>query len=341
LNPSISRPTGYGIDGQDNYQEEKCMQKRKLGNTDMEITPVGLGTWAMGGPGEWGWGPQDDQASIDTIHHAIDCGINWLDTAPAYGRGRSEQVIGRALHNIAEKPLVFTKCSLVWDEHGTVTNNLSPASIRREVEDSLRRLQIDVIDLYQIHWPIPDEGIEDGWQTLVDLKHEGKVRHIAVSNFDVHQMKRAMQIAPVSSNQLPYSAVRPEIREEILPFCEANNIGVIVYSPLQAGLLSGKMSKERIVNLPDSDWRARDDQFNEPRLSRNLALQDLMREIAYDHGRNVPEVAIAWVLAHSAVTGAIVGARRPNQVDGFMGAGEFRLDPADLQRINTFIGDNQ
>jgi aryl-alcohol dehydrogenase-like predicted oxidoreductase len=316
------------------------MKTRKLGNTDMEITPVGLGAWAIGGRGEWGWGPQDDQDSIATIRHAIDSGINWIDTAPAYGLGHSEQVIGQALKGIPDKPYLFTKCSLVWDEQGTVTNNLKAASLRREVEDSLRRLQIDVIDLYQIHWPIPDEDIEEGWRTLVDLKNEGKVRHIAVSNFSVSQMERAKKIAPISSNQLPYSAVRPEIRDEILPFCEANNIGVLAYSPMQAGLLSGKMSKERIANLPEGDWRPKSDQFQEPRLSRNLALQALMTEIAQEQGRTTPEVAVAWVLANSAVTGAIVGARRPAQVDGFIGAGEFRLDGAALGRINTFIREN-
>lgn len=317
------------------------MQKRKLGNSELEITPVGLGTWALGGPGEWGWGPQDDQNSIEAIRHAIDSGINWLDTAPAYGLGRSEQVVGQALQGLATRPYVFTKCSQVWEDGDTgTTNNLSPASIRREVEDSLRRLRIDAIDLYQIHWPIPDKDIEAGWQTLADLQRAGKVRYIGVSNFDVNQMKRAMPIAPITSNQLPFSAVRPDIREEVLPFCEANNIGVIVYSPLQAGLLSGKMTKERAAALPDGDWRARDAQFNEPRLSRNLALQELMAQIGHEFGRTAAEVAIAWTLAHSAVTGAIVGARRPDQVDGFIGALDFRLDAASLERINTFINEH-
>jgi len=316
------------------------MEKRKLGNTGMEITRVGVGAWAMGGPGEWGWGPQDDRNSMDTIRHAIDSGINWIDTAPAYGRGHSETVIGETLKGMATKPYIFTKCSLVWDGQGPVTNNLKAASIRREVEDSLRRLQIAVIDLYQIHWPIPDEDIEEGWQTLVDLKKEGKIRHIAVSNFDVKQMKRAMQIAPVSSNQLPYSAVRPEVGKETLPFCKDNNIGVLVYSPMQAGLLSGKMTRERIAGLPEGDWRSRSELFKEPRLSRNLALQDLVVKLAHERGRTAPEIAVAWVLANPAVTSAIVGARRPDQVDGFIGAGEFRLDAAALERINTFISEN-
>jgi aryl-alcohol dehydrogenase-like predicted oxidoreductase len=316
------------------------MEKRKFGNTDLEITPVGLGAWAMGGPGQWGWGPQDDQLSMATIHRAIEAGINWIDTAPAYGLGRSETVIGHALQSMTTRPYIFTKCSLVWGEQGVATNNLKADSIRSEVEDSLRRLQIDVIDLYQIHWPIPDEDVEEAWKTLVDLKSEGKVRHIAVSNFDVSQMKRAMQIAPISSNQVPYSAIRPEVSEEVLPFCQENNIGVLVYSPMQAGLLTGKMSKERLQNMPPGDWRAKGDQFREPRLSRNLALQDLVVEIARERDRTAPEVAVAWVLANTAVTGAIVGARRPEQVDGFIGAGEFRLDAAALERMNTFIREN-
>jgi aryl-alcohol dehydrogenase-like predicted oxidoreductase len=316
------------------------MEKRKLGNTDLEITPVGLGAWAMGGPGQWGWGPQDDQLSTATIHRAIEAGINWIDTAPAYGLGRSETVIGHTLQGMTTRPYVFTKCSLVWGEQGIVTNNLKADSIRGEVEDSLRRLQIDVIDLYQIHWPVPDEDVEEAWKTLADLRSEGKVRHIAVSNFDVNQMKRAMQIAPISSNQVPYSAIRPEVSEEVLPFCQENNIGVLVYSPMQAGLLTGKMSKERLQHMPPGDWRAKGDQFIEPRLSRNLALQDLVVEIARERDRTAPEVAVAWVLANTAVTGAIVGARRPDQVDGFIGAGEFRLDAAALERINTFIREN-
>jgi aryl-alcohol dehydrogenase-like predicted oxidoreductase len=316
------------------------MEKRKLGNTDLEITPVGLGAWAMGGPGEWGWGPQDDQLSMATIHRAIEAGINWIDTAPGYGLGRSETVIGDTLKGMTTRPYIFTKCSLVWDEQGIVTNNLKAASIRSEVEDSLRRLQVDVIDLYQIHWPIPNEDVEEAWKTLVDLKSEGKVRYIAVSNFDVSQMKRAMQIAQISSNQVPYSAIRPEVSEEVLPFCQENNIGVLVYSPMQAGLLTGKMSKERLEHLPPGDWRAKGDQFREPRLPRNLALQDLVVEIAHERDRTAPEVAVAWVLANTAVTGAIVGARRPEQVDGFIGAGKFRLDAAALERINTFIHEN-
>jgi aryl-alcohol dehydrogenase-like predicted oxidoreductase len=316
------------------------MEKRKLGNTDMDITPIGLGAWAMGGPGEWGWGPQDDRLSKATIQHAIEAGINWIDTAPGYGLGRSETVIGDTLKGMTTRPYIFTKCSLVWNEQGVVTNNLKSDSIRSEVEDSLRRLQIDVIDLYQIHWPIPDEDVEEAWKTLADLKSEGKVRHIGVSNFDVSQMKRAMQITPISSNQVPYSAIRPEVGEEILPFCQENNIGVLVYSPMQAGLLTGKMSKERLQHMPPGDWRAKGDQFIEPRLSRNLALQDLVVEIARERSRTAPEVAVAWVLANAAVTGAIVGARRPEQVDGFIGAGEFRLDAAALERINTFISEN-
>jgi len=317
------------------------MEKRKLGNSDMDITVIGYGAWAVGGPWQFGWGPQDDDDSIGAIHRALDLGINWIDTAPAYGMGRSEEVIARALKGRSDKPYIFTKCSLVWNEGDTgVMNRLKADSIRQEVEDSLRRLDVDVIDLYQIHWPNPDEDVEEGWQTLADLKAEGKVRYIAVSNFDVSQMKRAQAIAPITSLQPPYSAIRPEVGDEILPFCLENNIGVIVYSPMQSGLLTGKMTRERAANFPDGDFRKNDGQFQEPRLSRNLKLADLMSEIGQENGQSTPAVAVAWTLANPAVTGAIVGARRASQVDGFIGAGDFRLSDADMARIQAFIDAN-
>ncbi|GAB4522636.1 MAG: aldo/keto reductase [Anaerolineae bacterium] len=317
------------------------MQTRQLGNTDMHITPLGLGAWAMGGGGwEYAWGPQDDEDSIRTIRYAIESGMNWIDTAPVYGLGHSEEVVGRAIKGLAQKPYIFTKCELVWDDTGVITGSMKRDSLRKEVEDSLRRLDVDVIDLYQIHWPDPDDEIEEGWQTLADLKAEGKVRWIAVSNFNVSQLKRAQAIAPVSSLQPPYSIVKPQVDEEILPYCLEHNIGVIVYSPMQSGLLTGTMTKERVENMPEDDWRKRDEEFNEPRLSRNLALADLLRNIGEQHGRTPAEVAIAWTLHNPAVTAAIVGARRPDQVDGLMGAMEFRLSAAEVQRIADFVTAN-
>lgn len=313
---------------------------RKLGNSDMQITPIGLGAWAIGGQWKFGWGPQDDQESIATIHRAIESGINWIDTAAIYGLGRSEKVVGEALKGIADKPYIFTKCSLVWDDDQEVGNSLKADSVRREVEDSLRRLQIDVIDLYQIHWPNPDEEIEEGWATLAELQQEGKVRWIGVSNFSVAQMKRAAAIAPISSLQPPYSAIRRDIERDILPYCAEHNIGVIVYSPMQSGLLSGKMTRERIEQMPETDWRSRSDDFQEPKLSRNLALQDLFTEIAAEQNVSTPAVSIAWTLRHPAVTAAIVGARRPDQVDGIIDAMEFRLDEPTFERIAQFIEDN-
>lgn len=306
----------------------------------MDITPIGLGAWAIGGAWQYGWGPQDDQESIATIHRAIELGINWIDTAPVYGLGRSEEVVGEALRSVANKPYVFTKCSLVWDDNQEISASMKANSLRREVEASLRRLQTDVIDLYQVHWPNPDDEIEESWATLAQLKQEGKVRWIGVSNYSVEQMERAAVIAPVSSLQPPYSAIQRSIESDILPYCADHNIGVIVYSPMQSGLLSGKMTKARIEAMPDTDWRSRADDFKEPKLSRNLALQNLLIEIAAEQGVSVPAVAIAWTLQHPAVTAAIVGARQPNQVDGIIDALEFRLDEPTFERIGQFIAAN-
>lgn len=317
------------------------MEKRRLGNSDLLITPVGYGAWAIGGGGwEYAWGPQDDAESIRTIHRALDLGINWIDTAAVYGLGHSEEVVGRALKGLAHKPLIFTKCELRWDEHGKVYDSLKRDSILKEIEDSLRRLQVDVIDLYQIHWPDPNSDIEEGWGTLADLQQQGKVRWIGVSNFNVQQMKRAQAIAPITSLQPPYSAVKRGVENEILPYCQQHNIGVIAYSPMQSGLLTGKMTKERVASFPQDDWRRSDDEFQEPRLSRNLKLAEEMGEIARRHGRTTAEVAIAWVLRHPAVTGAIVGARRPDQVDDFIHAPELTLTEGDLSQIDTFLREN-
>lgn len=308
----------------------------RLGNTDMEITPVGYGAWAIGGA-DWqhGWGPQDDQDSIDTIRAAIDAGMNWIDTAAIYGLGHSEEIVAKALEGRAEKPYIFTKCSLVWDENGTISNNLQPDSLRKEVEDSLRRLNVETIDLYQIHWPNPDPQIEEGWTELAKMVEEGKLRYIGVSNFNVSQMERAQAIHPIASLQPPYSMIEPGVREAELPYCGEHNIGVIVYSPMQRGLLTGKMTRERVENFPASDSRTRDRHFKEPELTKNLRFQDLCAEIASEHDVPTPVVSIAWTLYDQNVTAAIVGARRPDQVDDIIPAMSFRLSDADYGRIEA------
>ncbi len=317
------------------------MQTTQLGNSELHITPIGFGAWAIGGGGwAFGWGAQDDQESIEAINRALDLGVNWIDTAAIYGLGHSEEVVAKALKGRSSRPYIFTKCSMIWDEKGEIGRSLKADSVRREVEDSLRRLDIETIDLYQIHWPNPDSDIEEGWTTLAKLKDEGKVRYIGVSNFNVEQLKRIQEIAPVTSLQPPYSLVKRDVEKEILPFCKENNIGVIVYSPMQSGLLTGKMTPERIANLPDDDWRKKGDQFQEPRLSRNLKLVEVLQHIGQQHDRSTGEVAIAWTLNNPAVTGAIVGARNPKQVEGIIAAGEFRLNQQELDKIATFLREN-
>ncbi|MBX6762543.1 MAG: aldo/keto reductase [Rubrobacteraceae bacterium] len=320
------------------------MEKRAFGRTGMQITPIGFGSWAIGGSG-WAaaWGPQDDGEAIGAIRRAVELGINWIDTAAVYGLGHSEELVARALKDIpeSERPYVFTKCERRWDERGNVYGSLKKDSIKRECEDSLRRLGVDAIDLYQIHWPEPEEDIEEGWEAMAELKEEGKVLHIGVSNFDVSQMERCQKIAPIETLQPPYSIIRRGIEDEILPYCRDHGIGVIVYSPMASGLLSGRMTRERVENMPDDDWRKRAPDFNEPRLSRNLALVELLREIGADHGGYSPaEVAIAWTLRHPAVTAAIVGGRRPEQVDGVVGAADLTLTDEDLSRIESFLKEN-
>ena len=314
------------------------MNTKQLGNSDLFITPIGFGAWAIGGSGwEFAWGDQDDSDSIAAIREALDAGINWIDTAAVYGLGHSEEVVARALEGVRNRPYVFTKCSMVWDEHRQIGHSLKADSIRRECEASLRRLGVDAIDLYQIHWPDPEEDIEEGWTTMAKLKEEGKVRHIGVSNFNVAQMKRAQAIAPITSLQPRYSLLHREIEEEILPFAARENIGVIAYSPMASGLLTGAMTAQRIAGLPADDWRRGHSDFQEPQLSRNLKLVRLLRTIGNHHGRSPGEVAVAWVLRNPAVTGAIVGARRPDQVRGVVGAAEFRLSPRELAEIEAFF----
>jgi aryl-alcohol dehydrogenase-like predicted oxidoreductase len=316
------------------------MQTRQLGKTGMQITRIGLGTWAIGG-GQWefAWGPQDDRESIDTIHRALDLGINWIDTAAVYGLGHSEEIVGQAIKG-RERPYIFTKCSLIWDENRKVSHSLKADSLRREAENSLKRLDIDVIDLYQIHWPDPEPEIEEGWSTLAALKKEGKVRHIGVSNFNVEQMRRAEKIAPVETLQPPYSLIDRDIEKEILPYCQQNNIGVIVYSPMASGLLTGRMTRERIAHLPDDDWRKRNPEYQEPRLSRNLMLAELLADIGKQHNVTAGVVAIAWTLHNPAVTAAIVGARRPSQIEELAPAADFRLSESELARIEKFLAEH-
>jgi len=316
------------------------MQMRKLGNSDLHITRLGYGAWAIGGSGwQFAWGSQDDNESIAAIQRALELGVNWIDTAAVYGLGHSEELVGRALKDWrGSRPYVFTKCGLRENAKGEVQKVLSADSIRGEVEDSLRRLSVDVIDLYQIHWPPdPDSAaLEEGWSTLADLKREGKVRWVGVSNFNVQQLQRAQAIAPVTSLQPRYSLVHREIENEILPYCLSEGIGVLVYSPMASGLLTGAMTRERAAKLPADDWRRGHPDFTEPNLSHNLALVGRMREIANRHKRSVGEVAIAWTLRHPAVTGAIVGARNARQVEGAMRAGEVHLTEDEVNEIEAF-----
>jgi len=315
------------------------MKTKQLGDSDLFITPIGFGAWAIGGGGwEFAWGAQDDIDSLGAIHEALNDGVNWIDTAAVYGLGHSEEVVARALQGMSNRPYVFTKCSMVWDERREIGHSLKADSIRRECEASLRRLRVDAIDLYQVHWPDPDEDIEEGWAALAALKQEGKVRHIGVSNFSVAQMKRAQAIAPITSLQPRYSLLHREIEAEILPFCARENIGVIAYSPMASGLLAGAMTRERVVGLPADDWRKRHPDFQEPQLHRNLMLVRLLRTIGKRRGYTPAEVAVAWVLHNHAVTGAIVGARRPGQVRGVVEAAKFHLSPHELAEIDAFFG---
>jgi aryl-alcohol dehydrogenase-like predicted oxidoreductase len=305
-----------------------------LGETGLEITRIGFGAWAIGGGGwEFGWGPQEDEESIAAIHRALEQGLNWIDTAAAYGFGRSEDVVGRALEGIGERPYVFTKCSLLEGPGRRVLHNLKRDSVMKEAEESLKRLRIDAIDLYQIHWPNPDEDIEEGFGALAELKEQGLVRHIGVSNFDVEQLRRIQQIAPVETLQPQYSLIERDVEQELLPFAEREGIGVIVYSPMSSGLLTGAMTRERIEAMPDDDWRKGDTRFQEPQLSENLALVDRLRTVAERYETVPGAVAVAWTLANPAVDGAIVGFRRPDQVDPLLAAAGLELTPQDIAEI--------
>jgi aryl-alcohol dehydrogenase-like predicted oxidoreductase len=316
------------------------METRTLGNSDLQITSVGYGAWAIGGSGwQFAWGSQDDNDSIAAIHHSLEMGVNWIDTAAVYGLGHSEEVVAKALKTWSgPRPYVFTKCALRWDERGNVRKVLRRDSIRYEVENSLQRLAADVIDLYQIHWPPePDSPeLEEGWSTLVDLRRQGKVRWIGVSNFDTGQLKRVQAIAPVTSLQPPYSLIHREVERETLPYCRRENIGVIIYSPMASGLLTGAMTRERAAKLPKDDWRSASSDFKEPKLSHHLALIERLRQIGKRHERSAGEVALAWTLRNPAVTGAIVGARNASQADGVMRAGELKLTDEEVNEIENF-----
>lgn len=318
------------------------MLTRQLGNSDLHITPIGFGAWAIGGGGwAFGWGAQDDADSIASIREAVDLGINWIDTAAVYGLGHSEEVVARALAGVSKRPYVFTKCGRIWDEKGQIGKRIKAASIRAECEASLKRLKMDVIDLYQIHWPEPDEDVEEGWQAVLKLKEEGKIRWGGVSNFSAEQMARAERFGPITSLQPPYSMIRPEVEESILPYCLKHNIGVIAYSPMASGLLTGKMTRERIAAMPADDWRKEKNRhFQEPLLTRNLALVEKLAAIGTRHGRTPGEVAVAWVLRHPAVTAAIVGARHPGQLKELMGAAEYRLTADEVDEIQGFLKAN-
>ena len=318
------------------------MDTRRLGDSDMKITLVGFGSWAAGG-GSWefAWGPQDDAQSVAAIRRALERGVNWIDTAAIYGLGHSEEVVARALEGASPRPYVFTKCSMTWDSAGKIGRSLRADSVRRECEASLRRLRTERIDLYQIHWPVPDPAeMDEGWATLAALKKEGKVRWIGVSNYAVPDLERARAIAPVTSLQPRYSLLHRDIEAEILPWCRKNGVGVIAYSPMGAGMLTGAMTRERVAAFPADDWRRKNPDFQEPRLGRNLALQDLLGRIGARHGASPAAVAVAWTLRHPAVTAAIVGARSAAQVDGFVAAADLRLSDGEAGEIEGFLAAN-
>jgi aryl-alcohol dehydrogenase-like predicted oxidoreductase len=326
--------------------ESVDMTTRQLGNSDMQITAIGFGAWAIGGGGwQFGWGSQDDNDSVAAIQRALDLGINWIDTAAVYGLGHSEEVVARALEGRQQKPYIFTKCSMIWSKkfwqtQDQIHRSLKSDSVRKELESSLRRLKMDAIDLYQIHWPDPEPEVEEGWQTLAQLQKEGKVRYIGVSNFNVAQMKRIERIAPITSLQPNYNIVTRDIEKDVLPFCRERQIGVIVYSPMKSGLLTGKMTRERIASLPPDDFRPRTASFKEPLLSRNLGVVEVLRGIGERHSRTPGEVAIAWTLRDPVVTGAIVRMSSAEQAKQIVRSAEFRVSPDEVLEIEDYLKAN-
>ncbi len=317
------------------------MQVRKLGYTDLELTTVGLGTWAMGGPWLYGWGPQDDDEAIGAVLTALEKGINWIDTAPIYGLGHSEELVGKALEQTSQKPLIATKCGLLWSEQNQRIPCLEAKSIREECHTSLKKLGVDVIDLYQMHWPQPDEDIEKGWEEMAKLAEEGKVRYIGVSNYDVEQIKRIQKIAPVASLQPPYSMLHREVEDELLSYCAENNIGVVAYSPMQRGLLTGKFSPERLEALSLDDHRRKSPDFLEPQFTPTLQFVGELRPIAERNGRTLAQLAICWVLRRPEVTAAIVGARRPEQIAETFDASNWDLSREDIDEIEQLLAKRQ
>jgi aryl-alcohol dehydrogenase-like predicted oxidoreductase len=317
------------------------MQKRILGNTDLELTTVGLGTWAMGGPWQFGWGPQDDDEAIAAILTALETGINWIDTAPAYGLGHSEELVGQALKQVSERPLIATKCGLLWNEKKEKVSCLKRQSIRDECHASLKRLDIEVIDLYQMHWPEPDEDVEEAWEEMAKLAAEGKVRYLGASNYNVGQIKRVQKIHPVISLQPPYSMIHREAEDELLDYCAQNDIGVVAYSPMQRGLLTGKFSAERLAGLALDDHRRRNPDFHEPRFSATSDLVEHLKEIAERNGRTCAQLAISWVLRRPEVTAAIVGARRPQQIIETAPASDWDLSKKDIEEIEQLLAQRQ
>jgi aryl-alcohol dehydrogenase-like predicted oxidoreductase len=312
--------------------QQTKLKTTQLGETGLEITRVGFGAWAIGGGG---WGPQDDEESIQTIYRALELGVNWIDTAAAYGFGHSEKVVGKALAGLVRHPYVFTKASRLQGPGGVVVNNLKRDSIMAEAEGSLARLGVDAIDLYQIHWPNPEEDIEQGWSAFAELKEQGLVRHIGVSNFDVGQLQRIQQIAPVETLQPPYSLIARDAEDKILPFAEHEDIGVIAYSPMGSGLLTGAMTRERIQGLPEDDWRKHSERFQEPKLTEHLALVGRLKRVAARMDTTPGAVAVAWALRNPAVDGAIIGLRRPDQVDSILDAASLELSDADVDDIEN------
>ncbi len=318
------------------------MKTRKLGRTELNLSTIGLGTWAIGG-GKWkfSWGPQDDRESISTIRRALELGINWIDTAAVYGLGHSEEIVAQAIKGLRDKPIIATKCERVWDKNGNISGRLKKESIRAEIEASLRRLKVEVIDLYQIHWPEPDKDIEEAWETMAGLIKKGKIRYAGVSNFSLQQLKRVQPIHPVSSLQPPYSMLERSIEKKVLEYCSRNDIGIIVYSPMQKGLLTGKFNRERVQNLPEDDHRRRDPRFQEPELSANLKLVEGLRSIAEKSGRTVGQLAIAWVLRRPEITAAIVGARRPSQIEETVASGDWEVSKEDISAIEALLKKRQ
>ncbi|MGQ9623502.1 MAG: aldo/keto reductase [Candidatus Caldatribacteriaceae bacterium] len=314
------------------------MRYRKLGWTALELSVIGFGSWALGGGGwQYSWGPQDDKESVEAIRRAIDLGVNWIDTAAVYGLGHSEEVVGQAIKGLSKRPIIATKCGLVWDGKGNISNRLKRKSVRQEAEASLKRLGVDVIDLYQIHWPVPDEDIEEAWEEMSRLVKEGKVRYIGVSNFNVLQMKRIAPIHPIASLQPPYSMLRRDVERDVLPYCAEHNIGVVVYSPMQKGLLTGKVTREWVESLPSDDHRRSDPMFREPELSLNIELAEGLRKVGEKYGKTPAQMAVAWVLRRREVTSAIVGIRRPSQIEEIVSAGDWDLPEKEIATIEGLL----